>query len=90
MNKQVIKPSDLCKVHIEYMWMTAFPNPYYRSEKLKSQSTSREIYDSKIYFVALDREGGSFQLNLVFSCDLDLSSAVKTDTCLGVPIRLEM
>ena len=42
-----------------------------------SKLTSHEVYGSKLCFVELDRQGGKFQSYLVFSCDLDLPSAVK-------------
>ena len=77
MNKEVMKLSDLCELYIEHLCQTPFPNPKYRSEKLKSKLTNHEVYGSKLCFVELDRQGEKFQSYLAFSCDLDLPSAVK-------------
>ena len=77
MNKEVMKLSDLCELYIEHLCQTPFPNPKYRSEKLKFKLTNHEVYGSKLCFVELDRQGEKFQSYLVFSCDLDLPSAVK-------------
>lgn len=69
MNKELMKLSDLCELYKEHLCQTAFPNPNYRAEKLKSKLTSHEVYGSKLCFVELDRKGGKFQSYLVFSSD---------------------
>lgn len=82
-NKEVMKLSDLRDFYVAHLSETEFSNPDYRTEKLKSKLVSHELYGNKLCFVGLDRQGGKFQSELVFSCGMDISTAVKNGYMLG-------
>ena len=81
--KQVVKRTHLRDMYVQHLSDTAFANPNYKTQTLKSKLIRQENYKEKILFVSLDRTGGQFQSDLVFSNNISLSEAVKNGYLLG-------
>ena len=63
-NQTVIKLTDSVQLYVKDLESKCFPNPNYRSEKLKDKLESR--YGKQIAFCKLDTKGGFISL-LVFN-----------------------
>ena len=78
----MMKLSDLTKIFIGSLEHSDFPNPDFRSEKLKIKLEKHEYYQSMLAFCSLSSKG-KMQSYIVYRSDIELSSAVATAYELG-------
>ena len=81
--REVVLMTQLRDLYIQYLSKTPFAKPNYQTRKLKSRLLHHEIYSQRICFIHLDRSGGKFQSDILFSNDTSLSEAVKNGYMLG-------
>ena len=79
-NQTVIKLTDLVQLYVKELESTDFPNPSYRSEKLKDKLESR--YGQQIAFWKLDSTGRFVSL-LVYNAKMKVETAIQSAFQLG-------
>lgn len=82
-DKGVMTLTDLRDMYVSFLADSPFPNPNYRTGKLKSRLMRHKDYSEKLSFVNLDRRGGKLQSELIFSNETNLAEAVKNGYMLG-------
>ena len=82
LKKTVVKFDQLRKIYVENLEKTEYPNPHYRSEKLKAKLIKHH-HDTTLSFESMQTENGQFGSYLVFCSDMDVGNAVKQAYLLG-------
>ena len=75
-HKTMMKLTDLCKIYIDSLQLTEFPNPNFRGENLKVKLESHKTYKDRLAFCML-KSTGNFQTYIVYSSDIDVNNAVR-------------
>ena len=71
-----------CDLFISSLDAMMFPNKNYKSGKLIVKLQGSLIYGSKLFFIHLGHKG-RFQVDLVYSSEVDMGTAVKWAHQLG-------
>ena len=79
-NQMVVKLTDLVQMYVNEFDSTEFPNPNYRSEKLKEKLESK--YGKLIEFCKIDSKGRFVSL-LVYNAKMKVEIAIKNTFQLG-------
>ena len=78
LNKKTMKLTTLTQLYISKLQSSEYPNPNYRSEKLKTKLENDATYSTNLSFCKLDSHG-QFTSYIVYSSDIDVDRAVKSD-----------
>ena len=84
--KKILKLSDLLTLYTDYLEKTSFPNPNFRSYKLKKKIENSDAYQGRLAFCHM----GEFQSYILYNSCIDLDSAVRESYRLGTTDTLAL